>query len=435
MPESDRILNRLLELHPKLIDLSLGRVSLLLERLGNPHLSLPPVVHIAGTNGKGSTLAFIRAMLEAAGYKVHVYSSPHLVRFHERISLGSESGSTPILEPALARLLEECELVNAGSPITFFEITTVAAFLAFSRHEADYVLLETGLGGQFDATNVIPDPKLTLITPISHDHHEFLGETLAQIAGEKAGIMKPDTTCITGPQEQETEVVLEEASNRIGSGLLRFGQDWQAYEQHGRLVYQDISGLLDLPLPGLKGRHQILNAGLAVAAVRALAPEAMTSKAMEQGLKSTQWPGRLQRLSGALTRLVPEGAEIWLDGGHNPAAGQALAQAMAEIEEKAPRPLILITGMMAIKDAAGFLRPFQGLVSHVVALTIPGEENAADAGELAGTAAKLGFSALAAADLNHALQTSMNANKRVPPRILIAGSLYLAGHVLAEDQK
>ena len=434
MSESDRILKRLLALHPKLIDLSLGRITHLLDRLGNPHLRLPPVIHIAGTNGKGSTLAFIQAMMEAAGFQVHVYTSPHLIKFHERISLGSKSGSAPISEIALAKVLEECERVNAGAPITFFEITTAAAFLAFSRHEADYVLLETGLGGRFDATNLIPRPALTLITPISHDHHDFLGETLSEIAREKAGIMKQGTPCISGPQEAEADAVLQSEAERNGAGLLRFGQDWQAYEQHGRLIYQDMSGLLDLPLPGLRGRHQYLNAGLAVAAVRALAPHGMTDEAVEEGLKKARWPGRLQQLSGALTHLLPPGAEIWLDGGHNPAAGQALAQAMAEVEEKAPRPLVLIAGMMAIKDAAGFLSPFRGLVSQVVTLAIPGEENAADAGELAATAAEQGFAAYAAADLIHAIQAALEASGSIPPRILITGSLYLAGHVLEADQ-
>lgn len=434
MLESDRILKRLLSLHPKLIDLSLGRILRLLERLDNPHLKLPPVIHIAGTNGKGSTLAFARAMLEAAGHSVHVYTSPHLVRFHERISLGGKTASKPISELMLADLLEECEQVNAGAPITFFEITTVAAFLAFSRHEADYVLLETGLGGRFDATNVITGPALTLITPISHDHHEFLGETLSQIAGEKAGIMKPGVTCITGPQEPEAEAVLDAEAERIGAPLVKCGQDWQAYEQHGRLVFQDMTGLLDLPLPVLPGRHQLTNAGLALAAMRALAPAGMDETAMAAGLRSAWWPGRLHRLTGALQHLVP-GTEVWLDGGHNPAAGRALAEAMADIEDRAPRPLVLVVGMLAAKDASGFLAPFQGLVSHVVTLTIPGEQNAADAGALAGQAAALGFSVHAAADLRHALQTAAGASGDAPPRILIAGSLYLAGHALAEDAK
>lgn len=435
MPESDRILTRLLSLHPKLIDLTLGRTIGLLERLGNPHHKLPPVIHIAGTNGKGSTLAFIRAVLESAGHKVHSYTSPHLMRFHERIALGAPTGSAAISEPDLVRLLAECEQVNAGVPITFFEITTAAAFLAFSRNEADYLLLETGLGGRFDSTNVIAAPALTLITPISHDHHEFLGESLSQIAREKAGIMKKDVLCIAGPQEPEAEDVLQGEAARIGARLQGFNQDWQAFEQHGRLVYQDASGLLDLPLPGLKGQHQIVNAGLAIAAIRAIAPAHMPELAMQRGLKNAHWPGRLQRLSGALMQLVRNGAEIWLDGGHNPAAGRALAETMAGIEEKAPQPLVLITGMMAAKDAAGFLSPFQGLVSHVVTLTIPGQDNAAEAGGLAAIAARLGFPVSAAADLHHAIRAASAIDQQRPPRILIAGSLYLAGHVLAEDQK
>ena len=434
MPPSDRILSRLLALHPKRIDLTLGRVLRLLGRLSNPEDHLPPVIHIAGTNGKGSTLAFIGAMLRAAGYLVHVYISPHLVRFHERIRLGGDEGA-PIDEDSLALLLGECERVNAGAPITFFEITTAAALLAFSREPADYVLLETGLGGRLDATNVIAKPALTLITPISHDHHEFLGDSLAGIAREKAGIMKKNVPVITGPQLPEADEVLAAEAARIGARHLRYGEDWQVYEQHGRLIYQDMSGLMDLPLPGLKGRHQLMNAGLAVAAIRALGPTRMDEPALEQGLKGASWPGRLQRLTGALARLVPEGAELWLDGGHNPAAGQVLAETMAGMEEKSSKPLVLIVGMLANKDMAGFLAPFQGLISHVVTLTIPGEDNAADAGDLAALAAGLGFSVVAAADLTHAVRTAAGLRKGGAARILIAGSLYLAGQVLAADQK
>ncbi len=433
MQTSDQILKRLLELHPKRIDLSLGRVRRLLAALGNPQDKLPPVIHIAGTNGKGSTLAFIRAMLEAAGKRVHVYTSPHLVRFHERIALGGAKGAKPVDEAELAQILEHCERVNAGAPITFFEITTAAAFYAFSQNRADFVLLETGLGGRFDAANVIAKPALAIITPISHDHHEFLGGTLAKIAFEKAGIIKKEVACVTGPQDEEALAVIEECAAALNAPLLEHGRDWQVFEQHGRLVYQDSAGLLDLPLPALGGYHQVENAGLAIAALRALDPEGLNEAHMATGLRSVRWPGRLQRIGrGNLVQNLREGTEVWLDGGHNPAAALVLAAAMARLEERAPKPLCLILGMMRAKDAAGFLAPFRDLAAMAVTLTLPGEENAATALSLRERATKEGHVAFTSTDIREALALC-DHKTGVPPRILITGSLYLAGHVLKEN--
>ncbi len=433
MTTSDQILERLLELHPKLIDLSLDRLRRLLAALGNPQDNLPRIIHIAGTNGKGSTLAFIHAMLEAAGYRVHVYTSPHLVRFHERIQLAGNEGAKPIGEADLARILAHCETVNAGAPITFFEITTAAAFQAFSQNRADFVLLETGLGGRFDATNVITGPALTIITPISHDHHEFLGDTLAKIAFEKAGILKPGIACVTGPQDDEALEVIEERAHALNAPLLEHGRDWQAFEQHGRLVYQDPSGLLDLPLPALSGHHQVENAGLAIAALRALDPEGLEENHISKGLKTARWPGRLERLTGGpLVQMVRHETEIWLDGGHNPAAGLVLGAAMARLEERASKPLCLILGMMGTKDAAGFLDPFKGLASLVVTLPIPGEPGATPASALRASAARLGLKCFTSETISAALALCDQSTAQ-PPRILIAGSLYLAGHVLRKN--
>ena len=435
MSTSDQILKRLLELHPKRIDLSLGRLRRLLAALGNPQDRLAPVIHIAGTNGKGSTLACIRAMLEAAGKRVHVYTSPHLVRFHERIQLAARDGARPIDEAELARILTHCEKVNDGAAITFFEITTAAAFYAFSRHRADFVLLETGLGGRFDATNVITDPALTILSPISHDHHEFLGETLEKIAFEKAGILKPSVACVTGPQEEAVLRVIEERARAVNAPVLEHGRDWQVFEQHGRLVYQDSAGLLDLPLPILTGYHQIENAGLAIAALRALDPDGVEESHISAGLKAARWPGRLERLThGPLVRLVRKETEIWLDGGHNPSAGHALAAAMAQFEERNARPLCLILGMMGNKDAAGFLGPFKGLASLVVTLKIPDEANAAPASALCRSAAREGLNCLPGATLPDALALCDQSTAQAP-RILIAGSLYLAGYVLRQNQE
>jgi len=423
---SDAILTRLLSLHPKIIDLSLDRMRSILGRLGNPQERLPPVIHVAGTNGKGSTVACLRAMLEAAGLRVHCYTSPHLVRFHERIRVAGEL----ISEPALNALLEECETANAGDPITFFEITTAAAFLAFSRTPADYLILEVGLGGRLDATNVVDRPKLAVITAIDYDHQQHLGITLTLIAREKAGILKRKVPAIVGVQPDEARAEIESVAERAAAPLRIANQDWQCFEQHGRIVFQDEDGLLDLPLPHLQGRHQVDNAGNAIAAIRALADGRIADHHIAEGLKSVTWPARMQRLGpGALWTLVPADAELWLDGGHNPSAARALAQAFSDLNDRHSRPLVLVWGMLNTKDTESFIGAFSGIAHRAVTLTIPEEENAVAAEALAQAARGKGLAAETAASLEDALR---QASLTTPaPRILICGSLYLAGQVLA----
>jgi dihydrofolate synthase/folylpolyglutamate synthase len=434
-PYSDVVLERLSKLHPKLIDLSLDRVHRLLAALGHPEEHLPPVIHIAGTNGKGSALAFLKAMLEADGKAVHAYTSPHLVHFHERIYLGGKGGGTFIAEEALIEVLEECERANDGAPITYFEITTVAALLAFSRFPADALLLETGMGGRLDTTNVVARPAATLITPIGLDHQQFLGETLGEIAGEKAGIFRRDVPAIIGPQEEAALSVLLEKAERIGARPYIHGQDWMAFEEHGRLVYQDTDGLLDLPFPVLQGRHQLTNAGGAIAALRQAKGISVSDEAIEKGLLTAKWPARMQRLKeGPLLAALPEGAELWLDGGHNPAAGRTIAQAFAEMNDRAPRPLYLICGMLSTKDATGFLAAFKDLAAMAVAVPIEGEANALTPGELAAAAQKAGLHGEEAQSLAAAMTRIAKSAQdgKTAPRILICGSLYLAGQVLRE---
>lgn len=426
MALSDAILTRLLTLHPKIIDLSLGRMERILAKLGHPERAVPPVIHVAGTNGKGSTVSCLRHIMEAAGLRVHAYTSPHLVKFHERIRVAGEL----IPETLLTALLEECEAANGGEPITFFEITTAAAFVAFGRIPADYLVLEVGLGGRLDATNVIAAPAVSVITSIDYDHQQYLGETLTQIAHEKAGILKRGCPAVVGVQPDEARAEIERVADRLRAPLSIANQDWQSFEQHGRLVYQDEKGLLDLPLPQLKGRHQIDNAGNAIAALRVLNDPRITDVHMAQGLKTATWPARMQRLgAGALSALVSPESEVWLDGGHNPSAGRVLAQAFSDLNDRHSRPLVLIWGMLNTKDAGSFIENFKGVASRVVALTIPGEENAVTADTLAEAARANGLPAETAVSLEAALRQA--ALVMPAPRILICGSLYLAGRVLA----
>ena len=429
MTGSDLILERMLALHPLKIDLSLGRLEALLARLGDPQLHLPPVIHVAGTNGKGSTVAFMRAVLEAAGRKVHVYTSPHLVRFHERIRLAGRL----VDEARLAAALQECERVNAGAPITLFEMTTAVAFKLFSETPADVLLLEVGLGGRFDATNVVPNPALCVITPVSIDHPEFLGSTLAGIAFEKAGIIKPRIPVVVAAQEDEACAVLERQAEKLRAPIAIGAQDFTGREERGRLVYQDETGLLDLPLPRLAGRHQIQNAATAIAALRQFDP-GLPDSAFEAGMLRVDWPARLQRLtSGPLVALAPQGADVWLDGGHNVAGGRVLGEAMADLEAQAPRPLVIICGTLATKDTAGFLSAFRGLARQVFAVPIPGEHAGRAPQEVAEAAGRAGLSADCARSVAEALALIAAQTWDRPPRILIAGSLYLAGQVLEQN--
>ena len=429
---SDAVLKRLLSLHPKKIDLALDRILRLLGELGNPQNKLPPVIHVAGTNGKGSACAFARAMLEAQGLKVHVHISPHLVRFHERIRIAGRL----ISEEALVSLLEEVEQVNRGREITFFEITSAAMFLAFSRYPADACVLEVGLGGLYDATNVVAHPAMTVIQPVGMDHREFLGDDLAGIAAEKAGIIKKGSPLVVGPQVDIARDVILSQADRIGVPIFEFGQDFASRQEHGRMVYEDEIGLLDLPLPKLIGRHQIENAGVAIAALRHAKRGWGDDAAVEKGLATVEWPARLQRLhQGPLVDSAPRGAEVWLDGGHNPHGAEAVSRAIADLEEHGERPLYLICGMLSNKDALGYLRAFSGLARHVVTVAIPGEANSMGAGALYDVARKAGLDAAPAEDLEDAMLQVMAwtrlGDSDVPPRILICGSLYLAGRVLA----
>ena len=426
MARSDAILMRLLELHPKIIDLSLDRMWRILDRLGNPQKKLPPVIHIAGTNGKGSTLAMTRAIMEAAGMKVHCYSSPHLVKFHERIRVAGEL----ISEPDLSVLLEECEHANGSEPITFFEITTAAAFLAFSRAPADYLILEVGLGGRLDATNVIDHPAVSVITSIGLDHQQYLGDTIAEIAREKAGILKRGSIGIVGNQSAEVRDEVERVAEKIGAPLKIANQDWQSYTQHGRLVFQDENGLLDLPPPALQGPHQIDNAGNAIAAIRALKDHRISDAAIEAGLLNVTWPARMQRLiNGHLNELVPLDTELWLDGGHNGPAGVVLAQALKDLNAKRPKPLIMVWGMLNTKHPGAFIANFKGVAERIITIAIPGEVNTIAADDLATIAEQIGITSSSAASLEKALEQA--AVLHPAPRIFICGSLYLAGHVLA----
>jgi dihydrofolate synthase / folylpolyglutamate synthase len=462
---TDRVLARLMALHPKKIDLSLGRVERLLAALGNPEEKLPPAIHVAGTNGKGSTIATLRACLEAAGRRVHVYTSPHLVRFHERIRLAGEL----IDEDALLAALEECERANGGAPITFFEITTAAAFLAFSRTPADIVLLETGLGGRLDATNVIRRPAVTAITPISLDHQAFLGDTVAAIAGEKAGILKPGVAAVIGPQPEDAAAVIDARAVVIGAPLYHWETEWtcrphppipagqarglaahgamgptlsrsagegaersEAGEGAARMRFEGSRWHLDLPRPSLPGQHQIGNTGIALACLEQLSVFDLPPAALAAGLRHIEWPARLQRLTqGSLPAMLPPGWELWLDGGHNPGAGAVLGEAAAGWRD---RPLYLIVGMLNTKDAGGFLAPLAPHAGGLQAVTIPGEENPHPAAQIAAAARALGIPAQESVSVEAALRAIIAGHKEGPVRVLICGSLHFAGVVLADNR-
>ncbi|HEY4274574.1 MAG TPA: folylpolyglutamate synthase/dihydrofolate synthase family protein [Rhizomicrobium sp.] len=437
---STAILDRLLALHPKKIDLALDRMLRLLSALDDPQLKLPPVIHVAGTNGKGSACAFSRAMLEAQGLKVHMHISPHLVRFHERIRIAGEL----ISEDELCAVLEEVERANDGASITFFEITGAAMFLALSRHPADAMVLEVGLGGKYDATNVVPKPAMTIVQPVGLDHLEFLGNDIATIAGEKAGIIKPGIPVVIGPQDEIAREVILRRADSLSAPAFVFGQDFFGRQEHGRMVYEDEMGLLDLPLPKLIGRHQIDNAAVAIAGLRHALRDGASlgwgeDAAVEKGLRTVDWPGRLQHLThGPLVEDAPSGSEIWLDGGHNPHCAAAVSRAIADLDEKVDRPLYLICAMLRTKDAAGFLSAFKGLARHVVTISIPGEAASLGAGALYDAARNAGLDAAPAEDLEDAmLQVGAWARahpKEPPPRILICGSLYLAGYILRDNR-
>lgn len=419
LPGSDVLLDRMMTLHPKIIDLTLDRVDRLLAALGHPERRLPPVIHLAGTNGKGSTQAMIRAGLEASGLSVHAYTSPHLARFHERIRLAGDL----IGEAELSALLDECIAANGPDAITFFEATTCAAMLAFSRVPADFLLLEVGLGGRLDATNVVENPALTIITPVSLDHQQYLGNTLAAIAGEKAGIIKRGVPCVVGPQSEEGLEVIEARAARLGAPLMVYGQHWHCFADRGRMVFQDENGLLDLPLPNLPGPHQIQNAGAALAALRLLG-----KGDAEAAVTRAEWPARMQRLRQGPLVDAAGSAELWLDGGHNPAGGEAVAATLAAMPK---RPTHLICGMLNTKDITGYMRPLAPQVASLQAVSIAGEAATLPASATCEAARKAGIRAVEAGNVLDAVRAIVAEEANA--RILICGSLYLAGQVLREN--
>ena len=440
----DARLAALAERRPKLIDLGLSRVEATLEKLDNPQRRTQPTFHVAGTNGKGSTIAFLRAILEAADRSVHVYTSPHLVRFNERIVLAGE-------EIGDARLLDVLERVDAAAgddPLSFFETLTCAALLAFSEASADFAIVEVGLGGRLDATNVL-SPIAALIAPVALDHQDYLGDDIEAIAAEKAGILKPGAPAVIGPQDPAAMAVIAERAQAVGAPLYAFGADWDVYEENGRLVYQDREGLADLDPPRLPGRHQFFNAGLAIAGLRAVGQLSVGQVAMSkvtgapalddgvlsQGLRAATWPARVQRLTrGPVVERLSrgdDGVEVWLDGGHNPHAARALSAAMGDMEERAPKPLFLIVGMQANKDAGGFLAAFEGLASKVYAVAAD-HDGAAPAETIAQAAQGCGFPAESFPSLDAAAD-AVARTATAPFRALICGSLYLAGETLRDN--
>ena len=418
--ESDAILARLLDLHPKVIDLSLGRMTRLLDALGNPERAMPPVIHVAGTNGKGSVVAYLDAMLRAAGYRVNSYVSPHLVRFAERIRLGG----TPIAEDWLRASLAHCEAVNDGAPITFFEITTAAAFHAFERDPSDVLLLEVGLGGRLDATNVIARPALTVITPVSIDHTHYLGETLPLIAAEKAGILKRGVTGVIGRQEAEADAVIESVADGVGAPLARLDREWSFERSASHVVVRDVCGEGCYPLPGLAGGHQVENAALAAVSARLLPGFDVGDDAIAQGLRQARWPGRLQRIPWA--GLVDDW-ELWIDGGHNEAAAMALARVA---ESWADRPLDLVVGMLNTRPPEDYLRPLAPFVRRLAAVAIPDQAASRAAAEVDSVARSLGMDSETDSSVVSAV-ARLSSGAPEPGRILVCGSLYLVGSVLA----
>jgi dihydrofolate synthase/folylpolyglutamate synthase len=426
------VTERLSALHPNRIDLSLDRMHRLLGQLDHPERKVPPVIHVAGTNGKGSTVAYLRAMLEAAGLRVHAYTSPFLVRINECFRLGRVGGGVLVGDDELLAALEHCERINAGAPLTFFEAKTAAAFGLFAQNPADVLLLEVGLGGRLDSTNVIDAPLASVIASIGMDHTEFLGDSLAAIAGEKAAIIKRNVPVISAEQPREAMAVIEREARRLRAPLFAAGEGWHVSVERGRLVYQDDRGLMDLAAPKLFGRHQFDNAGLAIAALRAIGSLSVPSAAFEAGIVNAEWPARMQRLTcGPLLEWGPRGSEIWLDGGHNADGGRVVAAALGDLEERVSRPLVVIAGMMGNKDARAFLANFAGLTRHIMAVAIPGEANAMAPERLADAARSLGMRVEISAGVEAALRTLAGLAYEIPPRILITGSLYLAGHVLS----
>lgn len=433
---AEREIEHLMTLHPKGFDLSLDRVSRLLDKLGNPQDHMPPAIHIAGTNGKGSCAAFTRAILEAQGLLVHTHTSPHLVNWHERYRIAADGGSRLVDDATLAEAIARVAKANDGQQITVFEILSAVGFLLFSEHPADVVVMEVGLGGRFDATNVIARPAASVIMPVSMDHEAYLGDRVELIAAEKAGIIKQGCPVVIGSQPHEAALeVLADTAARLGCPTHIYGQDFFAFAEHGRMVYQDQDGLMDLSLPRMTGRHQLANASAAIAAVKAAGFDPREN-AIDRAMTTVSWPGRMQKLPhGKLMELAPAGAEIWVDGGHNPGAGIVISEALAELEQKDPRPLFMIAGMINTKDQSGYFHAFNGLVKHVYTVPVDFSDASVGNDELAVRASAAGLSAEPVSSVANALMLLRDnwQETDVPPRILIGGSLYLVGAVLAEN--
>lgn len=433
---AEREIEHLMTLHPKGFDLSLDRVSRLLDKLGNPQDHMPPAIHIAGTNGKGSCAAFTRAILEAQGLLVHTHTSPHLVNWHERYRIAADGGSRLVDDATLAEAIARVAKANDGQQITVFEILSAVGFLLFSEHPADVVVMEVGLGGRFDATNVIARPAASVIMPVSMDHEAYLGDRVELIAAEKAGIIKQGCPVVIGSQPHEAALeVLADTAARLGCPTHIYGQDFFAFAEHGRMVYQDQDGLMDLSLPRMTGRHQLANASAAIAAVKAAGFDPREN-AIDRAMTTASWPGRMQKLPhGKLMELAPAGAEIWVDGGHNPGAGIVISEALAELEQKDPRPLFMIAGMINTKDQSGYFHAFNGLVKHVYTVPVDFSDASVGNDELAVRASAAGLSAEPVSSVANALMLLRDnwQETDVPPRILIGGSLYLIGAVLAEN--
>ncbi len=433
---AEREIEHLMTLHPKGFDLSLDRVSRLLDKLGNPQDHMPPAIHIAGTNGKGSCAAFTRAILEAQGLLVHTHTSPHLVNWHERYRIAADGGSRLVDDATLAEAIARVAKANDGQQITVFEILSAVGFLLFSEHPADVVVMEVGLGGRFDATNVIARPAASVIMPVSMDHEAYLGDRVELIAVEKAGIIKQGCPVVIGSQPHEAALeVLADTAARLGCPTHIYGQDFFAFAEHGRMVYQDQDGLMDLSLPRMTGRHQLANASAAIAAVKAAGFDPREN-AIDRAMTTASWPGRMQKLPhGKLMELAPAGAEIWVDGGHNPGAGIVISEALAELEQKDPRPLFMIAGMINTKDQSGYFHAFNGLVKHVYTVPVDFSDASVGNDELAVRASAAGLSAEPVSSVANALMLLRDnwQETDVPPRVLIGGSLYLIGAVLAEN--
>lgn len=427
------LIDSLMAIHPKGFDLSLGRVTRLLTLLGDPQKKIPPVIHVAGTNGKGSTIAFCRAILEASGYKVHVHTSPHLVNWHERYRLGEDGGGQLATDEVLADAISRVADANAGQPITVFEILSAVMFVLFSEHPADFCLVEVGLGGRFDATNVLENPAVCAITPIALDHQAFLGDTIAKIAFEKAGIIKPGTKVVIGPQQEVAREVIEAKAEECKAQTFIAGQDFDYYEQGGRFIYQDGEGLLDLPMPQLVGEHQLGNAATAIATIRTTGAK-VSNEQFETAMKQVSWPGRMGRLkTGTIVDRLGENREIWVDGGHNPAAARVIAQELIRQNKLNNLPTTMICGMLNTKEPKGYFEAFDGLVDKIITVPIQSSDAGVDAEELAKIANQSGLNSMAASSLSEALKILTKSEQKSRQRILFAGSLYLVGDVLKEN--